>query len=110
MAVFINERAGEVTATLKGEIDHHNAPALREAIDEAVEMHRPRVLNLDFGEVTFMDSSGIGLVMGRYRTLNALGGSLVIRNLSQQSYKVMRLAGIEKIAKLEKPQIQEERK
>ncbi|NMP37051.1 MAG: STAS domain-containing protein [Clostridiales bacterium] len=102
MAVFINSRADEVNALLKGDIDHHNAPAMREAIDEAVELKRPKVLNIDFSEVTFMDSSGIGLVMGRYRTVNALGGELVIKNLSPQSYKVMRLAGVEKIARLEK--------
>ena len=58
-----------VTAFLSGEIDHHNAPQIREAIDECVAFRQPNRLILDFGDVTFMDSSGIGLVMGRYRLI-----------------------------------------
>ncbi len=91
-----------VTAYLSGEIDHHNAPMIRETIDEYVSFRRPDRLVLDFGGVTFMDSSGIGLVMGRYRLIEGKNCSLYIVNLSEHAYRVMQLAGLEKLAVLKK--------
>lgn len=90
-----------VTAYLSGEIDHHNAEALRRKIDEAVNNRLPELLVLDFGAVSFMDSSGIGLVMGRYRLIENMNCRLYIINLSGHAYKVMKLAGLEKIAVLQ---------
>ncbi|MBQ8574717.1 MAG: anti-sigma factor antagonist [Clostridia bacterium] len=71
-------------------------------IDDAIQRNKPKTLKLDFSDVTFMDSSGIGLVMGRFRTIQPLGGKLVVSNLSPQVYKIMQLAGLEKIAKISK--------
>ena len=62
----------------------------------------PKVLKLDYGDVTFMDSSGVGLVMGRVRTMSPFGGRIIVSNLSPQTYKVMQLAGLEKLAVLKK--------
>ena len=62
----------------------------------------PTALVLDFKDVSFMDSSGIGLVMGRYKILNELGGTLEVIGLSDNSYKVMRLAGLDRIANIKK--------
>ena len=62
-----------LTAYLKGEIDHHNAGALRSCIDEAIGRAFPEMLCLDFAKVSFMDSSGIGLIMGRYRMMQEIG-------------------------------------
>lgn len=101
MSVIIETDAEKITASIEGELDHHTAKDIREKIDTAVEMNMPRVLILDFGRVTFMDSSGIGLVMGRYKTLSKTGARLRITGLSPQIYKVMKLAGIEKLAQLE---------
>ena len=91
-----------LTVFLSGEIDHHNAPQIREAIDECVAFRQPDRLILDFGDVTFMDSSGIGLVMGRYRLIEGKNCSFYIVNLSEHAYRVMQLAGLEKIAVLKK--------
>ena len=102
MPVKIISTQQRVTAFLEGEIDHHTATSLRMEIDEAVQANKPKTLKLDFGDVTFMDSSGIGLVMGRYRTLQPFGGKLVVSNLSPQVYRIMQLAGLEKIAKITK--------
>ena len=85
-------------AYLEGEIDHHNAAALRECIDEAVEKHRPETLRIDFGGVSFMDSSGVGLVIGRTSVMQALGGKVEVVNLTSQAYKVMRLAKLDQLA------------
>lgn len=102
MPVRIISTQQRVTAFLEGEIDHHTAVSLRLEIDEAVQLNKPKTLKLDFSDVTFMDSSGIGLVMGRVRTVQPLGGKVIVSNLSPQVYKIMQLAGIEKIAKINK--------
>lgn len=91
-----------VTAYLSGEIDHHNAPAARAIIDTYIQKSRPKKLTIDFSSVSFMDSSGIGLVMGRFKNIADYGGKMDITGLSPQAYKVMRLSGIEKIARIYK--------
>ncbi len=90
-----------VTAHIVGEIDHHNAAHLRKEIDFAIEKHKPEELILDFDEVTFMDSSGIGLVMGRFKVTHEYGGKIIVANTSTQIKKVMRLAGLDKLASIE---------
>ena len=101
MSIQINVTGEVVTAYLVGELDHHTAKEMRETIDDAVELNMPTLLVLDFSNISFMDSSGIGLVMGRYRNLAKTGAELHIVGTSPQIYKVLKLAGIERLAKLE---------
>ncbi len=101
MSVKINVTGEVVTAYLNGELDHHSARIMRESIDSAVDLNMPSLVVLDFTDVSFMDSSGIGLVMGRYRNLVKSGAELHITGTSQQIFKMFKLAGIEKLAKLE---------
>ncbi|MBR4909707.1 MAG: STAS domain-containing protein [Clostridia bacterium] len=100
MAVEITVKGEVVTAYLAGEIDHHSAAGMREKIDSAVDSNMPSLLVLDFGGVSFMDSSGIGLVMGRYRNLQKTGASLHITGASPQIAKIMQLAGMNRLAKI----------
>lgn len=101
MSVRMENTDGKVTAYLEGELDHHAAKGIREKIDEYIERVRPSLLILDFKNVTFMDSSGIGLVMGRYRTMQLLNGKLIVKNASLHIKKVMRLAGLDRLADFE---------
>ena len=101
MSVEINVTGEVVTARLFGEIDHHSAREIREAVDSSIELNMPTLLVLDFTGVSFMDSSGIGLVMGRYRNLIKLGAELHITGAAPNINKMLRLAGIEKLAKVE---------
>ena len=101
MSVEISVNGEVTTAYLCGEIDHHSAASIRVAIDNAAELNMPSLLILDFTRVSFMDSSGIGLVMGRYRNLLRRGCKLHITGTSPQIYKVMRLSGIEKLATID---------
>ena len=102
MPVTIKRKNDYLYAFLKGEIDHHTAPAIREAIDDALSSSESaKILVIDFNEVSFMDSSGVGLVMGRYRTLSRRGAALHITGTSPQIYKMMRLAGMEKLATMD---------
>lgn len=102
MSVKIEFKDETLFCKLNGEIDHHTTLPIRLDIDERIENCRPQTVILDFSNVTFMDSSGIGLVMGRYKILNELGGTLEVTGLSDNSYKVMRLAGLDRIANIKK--------
>ncbi len=105
MSVKIETQAETVTAYLEGELDHHAAAPIRQQIDDAVLEYKPKKLVIDFDKLTFMDSSGIGLVMGRYKTASEVGATLTVCNVSARIYKVMRLSGIDRIAviRLKKP-------
>ncbi len=101
MPVTLKNKNGVLTAFIKGEIDHHTAPDIREIIDDAVvSVEKAEVLVLDFSEVTFMDSSGVGLVMGRYRLIAGMGKKLKVVNLSSRDYKIMKMSGIDKLAEV----------
>ena len=86
-----------LTVYLTGELDHHAAKAMREAADDALLRLRPAALVLDFGGVTFMDSSGVGLVMGRYKTAKALGCVTSVRGLKARDKKIMAMSGIDRL-------------
>lgn len=90
-----------MTAYLSGEIDHHSAKGIREEIDDSAQRSMPAELILDFKDVSFMDSSGIGLVIGRYSLMQDLGGRLHVVNMSSHIGKVMKLAGLDRLAVME---------
>ena len=102
MAIKINVKPDGLTVAVGGELDHHNASVMRMEADEAIQSLRPKCVFIDFGEVTFMDSSGIGFVMGRYRLVSAYGGNVEVVNLSDRVFKMMKLAGLDKLVKLQK--------
>lgn len=102
MSVKIEFENETMTAFLSGEIDHHTAADIRESIDRTIEKRMVSVLRLDFGGVSFMDSSGVGLVMGRIRLMNSAGGRVEVLNLTPNSYKVMKMAKLDSLAKIEK--------
>ena len=84
--VTLKQDGKTLTALLSGEIDHHWAAILREKIDERAAAAAPAILILDFSAVTFMDSSGIGLILGRHKLVSAMGGVVVV----QQAHAVHR--------------------
>lgn len=87
-------------AELIGEIDHHSVAPIREEIDRETEVNRPKTLFLDFSKISFMDSSGIGLVMGRCRKTQLYGGRVEVLNPSKSIKKVMKLSGLERLCKI----------
>lgn len=86
-----------MTARISGEIDQASASILRERIDRAAESCLPDTLTLDFTGVNFMDSSGIGLVMGRYRLMNTMGGELLVTGASPRIRRLMQMGGLEQL-------------
>ena len=102
MNVTIESSKNVVIAYLIGEIDHHTCGEVRDKIDESLMFIKPQMLILDFKNVSFMDSSGIGLVMGRYRLLQSINPAcqIEIKNVTLQTKKIMELAGLSSIANI----------
>lgn len=89
-----------LTVALTGEIDHHSAREIMAVITAKIDTYIPKVCTLDFGEVNFMDSSGIAVVIHTLRAMRELEGTLVLDNIPPQPLKVLRAAGIGKLTKL----------
>lgn len=96
--VELKQEPQRLTAFLSGELDHHHVKEIREAVDFAVREQLPPLLIMDFARVTFMDSSGIGLIMGRSRLMEECDGVLEIHNPSAHIRKVLRISGIDRLA------------
>ncbi len=88
---------GKLTVTLDGEIDHHSAVSVRSSIDAKIYELRPKSMVMDLSKIDFMDSSGLGLVMGRYALMQKLGGAFCIINPTERALKIFELAGLKKI-------------
>ncbi len=89
-------------AYIFGEIDHHNAKYARERIDKLIDEEQPTAFCLDLSGVGFCDSSGLGLVMGRMRKCLSVGCTITILNPSPAAMKILEIAGMDKILKIER--------
>ena len=95
MGVKLSVENSVMTAFIEGDIDHHTAKEIREIIDANIGRYSPRILYLDFSGVPFMDSSGIGLIMGRFRAVN------IPKNLE----RMIRLSGLASLGIFEKEEV-----
>ena len=102
--VTLKQDGKTLTALLSGEIDHHWAAILREKIDERAAAAAPAILILDFSvrhlvldmeRMPFMDSSGIGLILGRHKLVSAMGGVVVVQKAPKDIKRMLSIAGIE---------------
>ncbi len=87
---------------LNGDIDHHSAKYIREDIDRELYKYQPATMIMDLSAVEFMDSSGLGLILGRYSKINLLGGVLKVANPSERIEEMLILAGTDKLIPIEK--------
>lgn len=101
MAVTSAGTDRELTLSVSGEVDHHAAASIMAELERQVEERLPRKLIMDLGGVTFMDSSGIAVILRAHRRMGALGGSLTVRAVPGQAAKVLRAAGLERIVRFE---------
>lgn len=91
---------GTLTVALTGEIDHHCAKEYIHAITAKIEAYTPRLCVLDFQEVSFMDSSGIAVVINAMRNMAKIEGEIALMGLKQQPMKVFRASGIDKLVNI----------
>ena len=96
-ALRLSYREDTVIAEIGGEIDHHRAVSVRSQIDEALFAKMPKKLIIDIGKVDFMDSSGLGLIMGRLAKTKEIGASLILQNPSARVTRMLKMAGLDRI-------------
>lgn len=101
MKILTAEKNGALIVRVTGDIDHHSAIGLREEIDGELVRANPKEMILDFGGTDFMDSSGLGLILGRVRKTEEMGIRLTLLNPSEQILRILRLAGVERSLNIE---------
>ncbi len=97
MELICTTKDNALVATLSGELDHHNAAGIRKALEDRFAAAGVAHLIFDLSKLRFMDSSGLGILIGRYKTVAALGGKTCIAAPSEQADRLLRLAGMHKI-------------
>lgn len=101
MPINISGQNGSITIALSGEVDHHGARTMMSELDEAIASRLPRRLTLDLSGITFMDSSGIALLLRAQRRMEQLGGTLKAVSIPTQPRRVLDAAGLGRLITLE---------
>lgn len=96
MEKLLQKRGECLVVHLPAELDHHVTDPIRLQVDKELENGFYRILAFDFRKTTFMDSSGIGMIMGRYRMLGYMGGKVVAIHVSDRLLRIMQLSGVHK--------------
>lgn len=91
---------GRLTVALTGEIDHHRAKGYIQAVMGKIEAYNPNICILDFADVTFMDSSGIAVVINALRCMARIEGKLELSGIRRQPLKVLQTSGIDKLIEI----------
>ena len=89
-----------LTCQITEEIDHHTTEKIRRVLDDEIERYIPKRMVFDFDKVSFMDSAGIGMILGRYKMIRMLGGSMEMINVNSNVKKIFEMSGIPKIIQI----------
>ena len=89
-----------LTIFLPGELDHHNAEEIRKGADKLIEENHIKCVIFDYQETNFMDSSGIGVIMGRYKMVYLLGGEVWAVHANERMKKILTMSGVTKIIQM----------
>ncbi|MGL4991455.1 MAG: anti-sigma F factor antagonist [Sarcina sp.] len=100
MYIDLKSKGNLMIAELSGELDHHSAQEVRSKIDDRLDRFNIKKLIFDFSEVSFMDSSGIGVIIGRYKKLSVRSGIVAIANVPDSIKRIFELSGIFKVIKV----------
>ena len=98
MKYQVNENC--LTIYLPNELDHHNAELIRREADRQIERNHIKYIIFDFAETNFMDSSGIGVIRGRYKKICLIGGEVWAMNTSDRVRKILVMSGVTKIMQI----------
>ena len=102
---YIDDKILEIFIT--EEIDHHTSSIIRTRLDYEISRFRPKKVVINLERVRFMDSAGIGLIIGRYKIVKSYGGELEIENVNQKLMKIFEMAGLPKIIKFKESRKEE---
>ncbi|MDO4573005.1 MAG: anti-sigma factor antagonist [Clostridia bacterium] len=94
MEITAARRGARIIVRLCGELDHHSAARVRGTLDLMLRDLTVREMQLDMTQVTFMDSAGLGVVLGRYKTLAARGGRMIVTGVRSSIDRIFRMSGL----------------
>jgi stage II sporulation protein AA (anti-sigma F factor antagonist) len=97
MQMVCTVRGNTLEVALSGEIDHHEAKRLIQKLDSRIDTYQPKSVVFDFGGVTFMDSSGLALLMRAYKRVGTAGGNVRVEHIPDQAGKVIAASGLQRI-------------
>ena len=97
MKIDFDEKDKLLNLEIDEEIDHHRAEILRRNADYEIQRRNPKRVILDFNNVYFMDSAGIGMVIGRYKTASMIGAKIEMKNVKPNIRKIFEMTGVLKI-------------
>ena len=97
MRINFDEKDKLLNLEIDEEIDHHRSENLRRTIDYEIQRRNPKTVILDFNNVYFMDSAGIGMVIGRYKTATMMGATLEMKNVRKNIRRIFEMTGVLKI-------------
>ncbi|MCD8508950.1 MAG: anti-sigma F factor antagonist [Bacillus sp. (in: Bacteria)] len=100
LLIDLEKRDNVLCVRLEGELDHHTAMTLRERVDTVLKENNLTHILLNLENLTFMDSSGLGVVLGRYKLVKTLGGEMVVCSISPQIKRLFEMSGMFKIVRL----------
>lgn len=100
MEVIYQKEDKSLILKITEELDHHTAEKIRRKADYEIEKYIPSKVVFDFNGVSFMDSAGIGLILGRYKNVSILGGELEVINVNEQVIKILNMSGLSRLIKI----------
>ncbi|WP_209122488.1 anti-sigma F factor antagonist [Alkalihalobacillus sp. BA299] len=101
LIVDLEQRGSVLLVRLEGELDHHTAEQLRTQVEEQFENQALKHIVLNLEQLSFMDSSGLGVILGRYKQVKNLGGEMVVCAISPAVKRLFEMSGLFKIVRLE---------
>lgn len=101
MEDFMTVSGGEMVIRIPAELDHHSAEAIRGEADRALRSRSVKKIIFDFRDTVFMDSSGIGMIMGRYKAVRQFGGRACAVNVNDRIRRILTFSGIHKIIEIQ---------
>lgn len=93
----MESKGNTLIVRLKGELDHHSADLVKAKLEQAIEQGEANHIILSMKNLTFMDSSGLGVILGRYKQITARGGKMVVCDVSPANYRLFEMSGLFKI-------------
>lgn len=97
MEDFLDIKGTDLIIMVPPELDHHNAERIKRCADQMIQNRNIRRIVFDFRRTTFMDSSGIGMIMGRYKNMRFMGGAVIAIHVNERIRKILTLSGVYKV-------------
>jgi len=100
LEITVTIKKQTLVVSLRGELDHHTSKEVKNMIEEVIKNKNVKNLVLDFSHLSFMDSSGIGVVIGRYKLIHSIGGRMAIACATRPVSKILAMSGINRLIEM----------